>query len=428
MLMDESFKEASRISANCFTRDRKVSFTDLMVFTLRSSYKSLSVEIDQFFNKLSGTASPPSKQAVSKARMKINHIGFKKIENMIVEEYYCEKYKTYKGYRLLAVDGSIVQLPSSEDIAEHFGKMNKQPDQVNCGRSITVYDVLNDIIVDSKLYPSDSSERVCLAEQITTMQKEGKQRKDIIIADRGFPSLPLLMRLKKANYDFVIRYNGENFLREFSEFAQSRGSDKIVEVSLTAPGRRQDSGELEAYAEDTAIKLRIVKVKLETGELEYLVTSILEKSILTKHDFQKIYGSRWGIEEGFKTLKNTIELENFSSKTVETVLQEYYSKIVIYNLHSTLVQEAQKELDKKKKEDCKEYKYEKYCINQNVSYGLVRDRLIDLFGKDNGNWDETYEYLLEAVQRNPIPVRPDRHYERIRKGNPKFPINRRRAV
>jgi hypothetical protein len=429
--MEESFKKESKISEKCFTRDRKLSFTDTMVFILRNAYKTLSVEIEQFFQQISDAESPPSKQALSKARLKIKHTGFRRINDTILEEYYSEPYKTYKGYRLLAADGSIIQLPSGQKITKAFGKMNKLESRFNCGHSITIYDVLNNIIIDSKLNKYGRSERAYLSEQLVAMQHEGKQKRDIIIADRGLPSLALFARMKQANYDYVFRYNGHQFLREVLEFARGSKTDMIVEVSLKGRGMRQEGGELSemllAGYEET-MKLRVVKVFLQTGETEYLITSILDKRILSRQDVQKIYALRWGIEEGFKTLKSTMELENFSGKTEETILQEYHSKIAIYNLHAALVEEAQKELNKKAGVGKKERKYNQYRINQNVSYGLVRERLLDLFNQDDGNWEETYDYLLVAVQKNPIPVKPGRHYDRVNKYHLKFPSNRRRSI
>lgn len=402
-----------------------------MLFILRNAYKTLSVEIDQYFQQIGNNATRPSKQAISKARMKIRHSGFIKINDTIVETYYEEPYKTYKGFRLLAADGSILQLPTDEEIEKAFGKMNKQSDWFNCGYSMMIYDVLNKIIVDAKLNKYGRSERRYLQEQLEEMQRVGKQKKDIIIADRGLPSLPLLVRMKQLGYDYVIRYNGENFLREFKEFARCEQTDSIIEISLKAHGTRQHSGELKELllaGSEEKLKVRVVKIVLKTGESEYLVTSLLDKEFFSAEDIGEIYGKRWGIEEEFKTLKNTMEIENFSGKSEETVLQEYYSKIAICNLHSNLVEEAQKQLDEKVRKDPKIKKYERYQINQNVSYGLVRNRITELFGEENGDWEQTYDYLLEAVQRNPNPVKPDRHFDRRQKCKLRFPISRRRAV
>ena len=167
MLMSESYKEETRVSKTCFTRDRKLPFKDLMVFLLRGAYKSLSVELESFFQKLGKDGASLSKQAVSKARRNIKHTGFVKINDTIVEEYYSEPYKTYKGYRILSADGSMIELPCDEDITKSFGKMNHNSSWVNCGWSMTIHDVLNNIIVDSCLHPYGISERSYLTQQIT---------------------------------------------------------------------------------------------------------------------------------------------------------------------------------------------------------------------------------------------------------------------
>ncbi len=429
--MSESFKEETRISKTCFTRDRKLPFKELVVFLLRGAYKTLSVELESFLGNLSKEGASLSKQAVSKARRKIKHTGFVKINNTIVEEYYKESHKTFKGYRILAADGSMIELPMEKEITKAFGKMNNNDSWVNCGWSMTIHDVLNNIIVDSYLHPYGSSERSYLMHQLTSMHEEGKQRKDIIIADRGLPSLPLFVGMKQKGYDFVIRYNGEQFLKEFNEFAHSNETGKVVTVSLTKMGKRQKNGELKKLLQTGAeeeILVRIVKIKLPSGEIEYLATSVLDEKELSLTDLKNIYSLRWAIEEGFKSLKNTIELENFSGKSKETVLQDYYSKIAIYNLHSLVVQEAQEELDEKVKLSAKLFKYKKYQINRNVSYGLVREKITELFSSDVGDWEETFEYLVQKVQKSPIPERLGRKNERQRKWPNKFPGNKRRAI
>jgi hypothetical protein len=429
-LMDATFKNTSKKSEQDFTRKRKLPFEDLMIFIMRSACKTLSVEVEQFFQKISQVKTPPSKQSVSKARMKISHEGFCKINDVILTGYYEETYRTYKGFRLLAADGTMLQLPATKAVTGHFGKNNRDEKQFTCGWSMTIYDVLNEIVVDARLHPYGRSEREYLCEQLSVFRQEGKQRKDLIIADRGLPSLSLMVRLLRDGYDFVLRYNGNQFLREFREFYASAAKEEIISVNLRAPGRRQDDGKLQeliANGVNPQIALRVVKVPLKAGQTEYLVTSVLDSTLLSRSDLKLIYGKRWSIEEAFKTMKNTMEIENFSGKVVETVLQEYHSKIAVFNLHSVLVQEAQKELDEKIKKQ-NGLKYHKYRINKNVSYGLVRERITELFECDDGDWGKAYDYLLELVQRNPIPVIPNRQYDRKKKYCTKYSPNKRRAM
>jgi len=390
------------------------------------------VELESYLTKLGNPEMNFSKQALSKARRKIKHTGFIKINDTLVDAYYCEPdIKKYKEYRIIGVDGSMAELPIGEEIEAKFGKCNNKENWVNSGWSMTAYDLQNEIIIESKLNRYGISEREQMLKMLEEMRTKGKGRKDIIVADRGFPSLAVFTRLKMMSYDFIIRYNGEQFLREMMGFAKGKESDTIIEVSLQGEGRRQESGELAkliAMGANKRMNLRVVKIELPNGVTEYLVTSILDKEVLTKEDLRKIYFMRWGVEEGFKQLKNTMELENISGKSEETVLQEYYGKVVMHNLHKVVVKTAQEELDKKVEESGEELKYERYKINENVSYGIVKNKIVELLNDPEGNWDRTFDYLVKVVQKNPIPISPDRQYERKRRWKNKFPMNMRRAV
>jgi IS4 transposase len=48
--------------------------------------------------------------------------------------------------------------------------------------------------------------------------------------------------------------------------------------------------------------------------------------------FKKLYYLRWGIEENYKRLKQWVEIENFSGKSVLSIQQDFYAKIVASNL------------------------------------------------------------------------------------------------
>ncbi len=363
--------------------------------------------------------------------MKFKHEAYIRLNDVVIEEYYQTDYKRYKGYRLLAADGSMIELPYGKAIHEKFGSMNHSQEWVNCGWSIVIYDVLNEIIVDSKLHEYGKSERLYLMEQAKQMKADGKQKRDIIIADRGFPSLALFVQLEQLGYDFVIRYNGEQFLRELKSFAKSDKEDMVIEIALDREQSKKRKTELQELLKGRItrkMKLRVVKIKLPNGENEYLVSSILDKTLLQTDDFKKIYAYRWDEEEHFKLQKNSAELENFSGKTSLSILQDYYSRILILNLHSVLVKEAEKQLEEENAHKKDTLKYDQYKINRNVSYGLVHSHILKLLNSNNSDWSVVYDMLIEKLKRNTIPVRKGRNYPRIRKWLLKFSPNRRRAI
>ena len=71
------------------------------------------------------------------------------------------------------------------------------------------------------------------------------------------------------------------------------------------------------------ITVQFVRVRLETGENEVLVTSLLNETEFPSEDFLYIYHLRWGTEGFYAILKTRLNLENFSGKTAESVFSDF---------------------------------------------------------------------------------------------------------
>lgn len=422
--------ESSRENPTNFTRKRKLPFVDLFMFILRGINKSLTVELTGFFSSLGKNDETVSKQAFSKSRMQLRHESLIELNDTLLEEYYSMEHELYKGYRLLAVDGSIIELPQGEEIRKIFGYKNNNPMFSNCGQSICIYDVLNDMIVESKLAGYGEDERTLLKESAKRLIKDGKQRKDIIIADRGFPSLGVIYELADSNFDFVIRYTGGHFIKETVEFFNSEETDTEITIDLREIRKRKKWSKyaiLSREARSKTVKIRLVKIDLGEGKTEFLMTTLLDKELINLEDLKIIYQLRWKGEEAFKLQKCTAELENISGRSERTIYQDYYAKILMMNLHSIIVQDAEEELNQEISEGKRKLSYEKYKINKNVSFGIIRPRLQDLLRHDTEDWSPVYDALIKEVKRHIIPVKPGRSNPRRVKIKQKFYINKRRA-
>ena len=361
--------------------------------------------------------------------MKITHTGYIELNDTVLEEYYrVEDYKTYKGYRLLAVDGSEIELQHGEAIREEFGRVFLNKESINAAKSVVVYDLLNELVIDAKLNPYNSSERASAVRQLRRIKTEGKARKDIVVADRGFPSLELFMELLLMDYDFVMRYSKRNFVKETQALLKSKENDLEIEVSLSDFNKRKKNPRIKELLDEgfpEKLKLRIVKVKLPNGEDEYLITSVLDKKKLTVEDLGEIYNLRWNEELYFDFQKNIMEVENFTGKSVETIKQDYYCAILVGNLHTLIIEDAQEEVDKETKKN-KKLKYEKYKINKRVTYGLMKDRIYDLLMARS--WKKEYKRLVKEAKRYKIPVIKNRSFPVEKKGNLKYPITKKGAL
>ena len=62
---------------------------------------------------------------------------------------------------------------------------------------------------------------------------------------------------------------------------------------------------------DTApVTVRLIRVKLDSGETEILVTSLTDQKAYPKELFKELYNMRWPVEEDYKTLKYRLQIEN----------------------------------------------------------------------------------------------------------------------
>lgn len=397
---------------------------------LKGAPRSISIELADYLKEIKDIKTGYTKQAYSRARQKLKHEGYIKLNDVFQRAYYSGEHKRYKGYRLIAMDGSGIQMPYGEDTKEEFGSVNNDEELINLSWSTVVYDLLNDITIDAKLNKTGESERKYAIEQFKEMKENGRNMKDIVIADRGFPSLELLAEMGRIGNDYIIRYNGNQFLKETRLFTEMQEKDMIVEIPLRTGNKRKENERIKKLLEEgipESIRVRIIKIELNTGEIEYLITSLLNSEEFGIEDFNKIYNMRWKEETHFNFLKNVLQIENFSGKSPESIRQDYYSRILVSNIHSIIVAEAQAEIEKEKGKN-KKLKYDEYKVNKNVSYGIMRDRIYDMLGEKKDNWEGEYDELVTIAKKYKIATRKGRNFPRKRKGRLKYPMNMRRAV
>ena len=418
-----------KTSEKDFTRNRKMGFVDIILFQISNASKSLGVELHKYLRSSKIRETAYSKQAYSKARMKIKHSGYIELNNSLLEEYYnSEDYKTYKGYRLLGIDGSEIELQHGTEIQNKFGRIFTNNESINASKSIVVYDLLNELVIDAEMNIYNSSERTSAIKQLKRMKEEGKSRKDIIVADRGFPSLEVFSELLSMDYDFVLRYNGNNFLRETLVLTESKENDLEIEISLKEVYNRNKNKHIKKLIDNgyqDKIRLRIIELTLSNGVKEYLITSILDKENFGIEDFNDIYNLRWNEEIYFDFQKNIMEIENFTGKSLETIKQDYYSMVLVGNLHSLIIADAQEEVDKETRNNGK-LKYEQYKINKSVTFGIMKEQIYDLL--TTKNWKKQFKLLVKESKKYRIPVIKNRSFPRAKKGNLKYPITRKSVI
>lgn len=124
-------------------RSKKLDFIDDMKLIISMGPSSIKEEMYDYFGLDINTISSPG---FVESRAKIKDEAFKYLLNYMNKAYPCDK--TYKGYRLLAVDGSELTIPLDlldNETIKYNGTNNK-----NTGICVinALYDILNNRYLD----------------------------------------------------------------------------------------------------------------------------------------------------------------------------------------------------------------------------------------------------------------------------------------
>jgi hypothetical protein len=339
--------------------------------------------------------------------MKIKPELFKHFISFLNKEFYSEndeRVKLWKGYRLLGCDGSTLTLPITKELKKKYSHyVNGHTTDVLIARTSILYDLENEMVLDGKLAPFSEGERQLAISLFQGLKKS--QFKELIILDRGYPSYEMIYEMEQLNLDYLMRIK-PSFGKLTVEFMNSDLIELITEIKPVIPHRKVNLIK-KLFFKNKAIKIRLIKVLLESGEVEMLVTSLLNQKKYPLGEFKDLYFKRWGIETLYDKLKNKLLIEQFTGYAEASILQDFYCTLFLSNIQSLLTSEANDEL---KMNNINDTKYE-YKINTNLSIGFIKTRLIELFSEQN-HTENTLMELEALFIKNLIPIRPNRTFKR----------------
>jgi hypothetical protein len=366
---------------------------------LKGTKIPMQVNLNQVYDELDMLEKLPTASAYCQARAKIKPEIFKKLNDSAVNNFYrLYDFQTFKGKRLLSVDCSCINLPNEPEIKERYGvQPNGYFDQAQ-GFGSFLYDSLNEITINAELDRKKAEKQFIFDEHINYMSQE-----DIVLLDRGYSDYSVMAFFASKKIDFVIRFPNSGRFKALEDFMISEQNDIILEIPVSK--NQKDFVKENSLSE--SLKIRFVKVDIGKDEPELLATTLFEESL---DELKWLYNQRWGIEIYFDRLKNIFELERFSSKKVNGVQQDFLGLVLLTNMETVLIQDAQEEIKKKTTKRKKEYK-----VNRSVSYSVMSDYLIFMLINDD---ERVYDKLEILFKTNPVIVRPGRTFPRRNVTNP----------
>ena len=327
-----------------FTRKRKLPLEQVVKSVLSMTGKSLRGELMDYFGL---SLSMPTVSAFIQQRNKVTHHAFETLFHTFTDTI--DEQSLFKGYRLLAVDGSDLHTPTNKDEKDSFYEGANGQKPYNLFHLNALYDLQSRVYTDAIVQG-----RKCENEHkafVTMVDRDTVSIPTIYIADRGYESYNNMAHIIEKGQKFLIRVRDskKNCLISGLELPDQDEFDVQCYIGLTRQQTKQVKNSNLKYIAHTSpfdflpqtsrksiimqpyyISFRVVRFKLTEDTYEVLLTNLTEDEFSVPK-LKELYAMRWGIETSFRDLKYTLALSYFHSKKTENILQEIFARLTMYN-------------------------------------------------------------------------------------------------
>ena len=280
-------------------RNRKINFNHIIYtcFNKFINHTSYDIEVGELNKHVLKLGVKITKQGFVQRKNKIDNSLFLKLNNNVLNYIYNDITK--KNRRILVNGSHITMYKKLDKYGYKYGSTRKS--YTKCKISgIKDYD--NNLVLNYKIN-KNMNERNGFSEQIEYIDCN-----DILIFDRGYPSVKFLKLLNNNNFKYIMRYKKSDLNVKY-----------LINNNLD-----------EHHFEMNGIKNKVIKYEINKKKY-YLLTNLIDMSI---DDLKDNYKKRWDIETHFRDLKHKTSIGKITSKTENSLLQELYINNLIYMINS----------------------------------------------------------------------------------------------
>ena len=336
-----------------FTRKSKLGFKKTLSIILSFGSKSLPNELLDYF---CCEKDEPSTSAFVQCRKKI----LPEALQFLFHEFNsrCDYKPTYKGYRLLAIDGTDLQIPSNPEHKESRLTTKENSKSYNLLHLNAMYDLISHLYIDVIIQGQNIANE---QRSLSDMVDHSVISKAIVLADRGYESYNCFAHIQEKGWKFLFRVkDGIGGIVSGLDLPDTEEFDMTFDLKLTRKQTnamkellkdRNQYKKLKGYRdfdylptknrkhEETKVyplKIRVVRFKLNEKSIETIITNLDEEDF-PPDEIKELYAKRWGIETSFRKLKYTIGLLHFHAKKVEYIYQEIFARMINYNFTELII-------------------------------------------------------------------------------------------
>lgn len=404
-----------------FTRKRKLTFFKVIIYFIFRYGKYSNQDLTHFFSALDDFSNKPSKQALFSAMRKVDpDVFYHLIQNFAKLFYGSRLVKRYRGYLILAEDGSRLDAPLSDDAIDMFGFHTGQ--HVKCREDVKsvasriggLYDVTNGFFPSVTIKGCHDSELSLAHQNISKISELINGQPTIFLADRYYGGIELFQTLQMQGIYFCIR--GKS--RCYEEQIRSIETDGWIRLNITERWlHRLNNAELcQCISDQEQVTVRVIKHTLDhpnkDGETQHLYFTNLPDDEFSAQDIADLYKMRWDIETNFKYYKLDLETERFNTNDCQVYLCKVLAKVILLNFVGIIKAEANAKLRLKRTEKHTEgFKTKFNCLLDSVLHSCL---LKALFEHNMRLSKMILKEILLTAFKNAVPIRNNRHYDRNR--------------
>jgi hypothetical protein len=311
----------------------------------------------------------------------------------------------YKQWRLLALDGSVWEMPDTPKNREFFGSASNQHGVAAFPqlRVAALCEVQTHAVIDIEYGPYNDSE-IALSEPLLQRLPAGC----LLLMDRGLSYYEQVKAVLDRQSQVLARVKVSRALPVEQELPDGSYLSHIYPNYNAS--RRKEGG----------IAVRVINYshddpqRASCGEITCLITTVLDPELLSAKEAVTLFGRRWDEESVLDEVKTEMQQSKqplLRSKTPELVQQELYGLLLAHYLNRKVMAEAAQLVAE-----------EPTRLSFKSSMETLKQWLVE---KSRQGWKRRYEVLLRKVAEKELREKRERSYRREKKAaRQKWPMKR----
>lgn len=362
-----------------------------------------------------------TEEAFAQARQRMPLAFWVALVTILAQQFETDhsQYLNFKGFRLLAMDGTVLTLPNVARLREHYGRPKNAAKKQAAPQARMVMMMLpgTRLPIAYEVSPLCDSELTLACRMMRHVRPN-----DLLLMDRGFISYGLFWEIQHRQAYFGTRLKKDLKYKIIKKLASK---DYLIEWTPT-----DSRGQWKHLPR--SIQLRLIRYQFPGFRASAIVTNVLDCQRLSREDWVRIahdyddngkltpglYHRRWEIETSYFELKVVLKTDSLRSHTPASLEYELAGRVLYYLLLRWLMVLAA----------------EKEGVDPlRISFsGAVRE--LELMWSalitSNPSWvtEVLLPRLLDRIASHMVPLRLGRHYPRPKDAKSKYGRRKKRET